>query len=186
MTIFHRAAFSALILFSLCAVSARAAIYHGFPHLHLMVAVVAAGGGFKHFEARQLVTALAGSDADAENASLVKRFGTERVDSFYRVFTYAVNDATKKAHNMLIPIPKSGQPDPADGPAVAAALYGAGTPPGKRFDVGYMLEAIMSHQIHHNIMGDMDRTFTPAANADFHVILTAVMHDLSRLPASKT
>jgi len=158
--------------------AANATVYHGFPHLHLTMAVVDAGGGATHFDAHRLVRSLAGAEAPAENAKLIKQYGATRVDSFYAVYTFAVKDAVKKAHNMLIPLPKS-HPNPASGPALARALYDAGVTPSKRFDVGYMLEVLMSHQIHHNIMGDMDRKFTPPVNADFHVILTTVMHDLN-------
>lgn len=158
--------------------TAQATVYRGFPHLHLTVAVVDAGGGAKHFDSHRLVKVLAGADASAENAKLIKQYGASRVDSFYSVFTFAVDDAVKHAHNMLIPLPKSPHPDPSDGRALATALYGAGITPAGRYDVGYMLEELMSHQIHHDIMGDMDKKFTPPVNADFHVILTTAMHDL--------
>ena len=184
-------AFAAIFLLSLSR-TAQATVYRGFPHLHLTVAgvpaaghpdalsVVDAGGGPKHFDAHRLVAVLAGADASAENAKLIKQYGASRVDSFYDVFTFAVDRAVKRAHNMLIPLPKSPQPDPKDGRALAAALYGAGITPSGRYDVGYMLEELMSHQIHHDIMGDMDKKFTPPVNADFHVILTTAMLDLKR------
>ena len=161
-------------------VTAGAAVYHGFPHLHLTMAVVDAGGGSKHFDSHRLVHRLAGTGAAAENAKIVRQYGNARVAAFYGVFTFAVDDALKKAHNMLIPLPKTAQPNPADGTALASALYHAGMTNAGRYDVGYMLEVLMSHQIHHDIMGDMDRTFTPPVNADFHVILTTVMHDVGR------
>ncbi len=160
--------------------AAGATIYRGFPHLHLTTAVVIAGGGAKQFDAHRLVGVLAGPAGAAENAKLIKQYGASRVDSFYTVFTFAVDDALKTAHKMLIPLPKTGRPDPSDGRALATALYAAGLTPSGRYDVGYMLEVLLSHQIHHNIMGDMDRKFTPAVNADFHVILTTAMHDLKR------
>ncbi len=158
--------------------AAKSSVYRGFPHLHFTVAVVDAGGGATHFDAHRLLATLAGADASAENAKLIKQFGAARMAAFYSVFTFAVDDAVKHAHNMLIPLPKSPHPDPKDGRALATALYGAGMTPAGRYDVGYMLEELMSHQIHHNIMGDMDKKFTPSVNADFHVILTAAMHDL--------
>ncbi len=177
MELFKRAALAAVLVLGLPH-SAKATVYHGFPHLHLTMAVVDAGGGAKHFDAHRLVATLAGAKAPAENAKLIKQYGASRVDSFYNVFTFAVGDSIKKAHNMLIPLPKSAQPDPADGRALATALYGAGVTPSGRYDVGYMLEVLMSHQIHHNIMADMDKKFTPQVNADFHLILTTAMHDL--------
>jgi hypothetical protein len=177
MNLRNRLILAALVL-GLTPATAAAAVYHGFPHLHLTMAVVEAGGGAKHFDSHQLVHRLAGNGA--ENAKIVRQYGTARVASFYGVFTFAVNDALKTAHNMLIPLPKTAQPDPADGSALSSALYHAGMTKDGRYDVGYMLEMLMSHQIHHDIMVDMDRKFSPPINADFHVILTTVMHDVGR------
>ena len=178
MTLTKRAALAAAIAFFAAGTVARAEIYHGFPHLHLTVAVVDAGGGASNFDSRRLVSVLAGARAPAERAKLVAEYGPSRVDAFYDVFTFAVDDAVKRAHNMLIPLPKSPHPDPSNSQAMATALYDAGVTPSGKWDVGYMLEVLMSHQIHHDIMGDMDRKFTPPVNADFHVILTTVMHDM--------
>jgi hypothetical protein len=179
MNVFHRLVIALTILIGSAGV-AGATIYHGFPHLHLTMAVVDAGGGAANFDSRHLIRTLDASAAPSENARLVKRFGAARVASFYSVFTFAVDDAVKTAHNMLIPLPKSAQPDPKDGPALAKALYQAGVTPSGRYDVGYMLEMLMSHQIHHDIMGDMDKKFSPPVNADFHVILTSAMNDYQR------
>jgi hypothetical protein len=176
MTIIHRV-FVVTVLALGIPSAATATVYHGFPHLHLTMAVVNAGGGARNFKSERLVEKIAGSN---ENAKLIRRFGTARVNTFYDVFTFAVNDAVKTAHNMVIPLPKKADPDPSDRVALANALYNAGVTPNHKFDVGYMLEVLMSHQIHHNIMGDMDRKFTPALNADFHLILTNVMQDAKR------
>jgi hypothetical protein len=169
---------------ALCLLAARAeanaSIYHGFPHLHLTMAAVDAGGGARSFNSRRLMDRLAGPRAAAENAKLVRQYGPARVDAYYAVYTYAMTDAIKKAHNMLIPLPGSAHPTPNDAPALAIALYNAGITPAGRWDVGYMLEVLMSHQIHHNIMGDMDRQFTGQVNGEFHMILTTAMHDLKR------
>jgi hypothetical protein len=179
MKFVSRALLAALCL-TLSSAVAGAAVYRGFPHLHLTMAVVDAGGGSGDFDARRLVDRLAGPGAAAENAKIVRQYGRVRIASFYAVFTFAVDDALKKAHNMMIPLPRSAQPNPADGPALSSALYHAGMTQAGRYDVGYMLEMLMSHQIHHDIMGDMDRKFSPPVNADFHIILTSVMHDVGR------
>lgn len=160
--------------------TAPGAAYRGFPHLHLTMAVVDAGGGGKDFDSHRLVQRLAGPQAAAENAKLVAQYGGARVDAFYNVFTFAIDDAVKRAHNSLIPLPKSPHPDPNDGRALATALYDAGVTRSGRFDVGHMLEVLASHQIQHNIMGDMDEKYTQPVNADFHKILTSLMQDLRR------
>jgi hypothetical protein len=179
MTFFNRL-IPAVILAMAIPTASEAVVYHGFPHLHLTMAVVDAGGGAAGFDSHRLVKRLAGSQAAAENAKLTRQYGAVRVASFYGVFTFAVDDALKKAHNMLIPLPKKPDPDPTSGSALASALYHAGMTKAGRYDVGYMLEVLMSHQIHHDIMGDMDKRFTPAVNADFHVILTTAMQDVGR------
>ena len=185
MTLHHcvRSLLATLLLFGTPA-AASATVYHGLPHLHLTAAVFDAGGGRDHFSAHRLVRTLAGAGYTAENAKLNRQYGVARVNDFYRVFTFAIDDASKRANSFLIPLPKGAKPDPHDGRALSLALYGAGLTPARRFDVGYMLEVLMSHQIHHNIMGDMDKTFTPPVNGDFHVTLTTLMHDLHREYAS--
>ncbi len=80
----------------------------------------------------------------------------------------------------LIPLPKTAAPDPDSSSALASALYHAGVTNTQRYDVGYMLEVLMWRQIHHDIMGDTDKRFTPAVNADFHMILTTAMQDIGR------
>ncbi len=179
MRFFNRLALAGMLAVAMPAAS-WATVYHGFPHLHLTMAVVDAGGGAGRFDSHRLMQRLAGSQAASENDKLIRQYGAARVASFYDVFTFAVDDALKKAHNMLIPLPRTAQPDPAASSALASALYHAGMTPNGRYDVGYMLEVLMSHQIHHDIMGDMDKHFTPAVNADFHVILTTAMHDVGR------
>jgi hypothetical protein len=179
MTFFKRLVMAVSLLAAMPAV-AGATVYHGFPHLHLTVAVVDAGGGARHFDSRRLVERMFGSKASAENAKLTRQFGATRVASFYTVFTFAVDDALKTARHMLIPLPKSAHPDPASGAQLANAMYHAGVTTSQRYDVGYMLEVLVSHQIHHDIMGDMDKRFSPPVNGDFHLILTTAMQDVAR------
>ncbi len=52
-----------------------------------------------------------------------------------------------------------------------------------RFDVGYMIEHLLSRPIHKQLMdvANSDPTIGPAVNADFHIILTAEMNDLKTL-----
>jgi hypothetical protein len=51
-----------------------------------------------------------------------------------------------------------------------------------RFDVGYMIEHLVSRQIHVSIMQQLnaDPDVGPTRNADFHVIFTTVIQDLQR------
>jgi hypothetical protein len=67
-----------------------------------------------------------------------------------------------------------------DGGHLSAALFHAGTMSDGRFDVGYMLEHLVSRDIHVAIMHqlDVDPNVGYRRNADFHVMLTALMMDL--------
>lgn len=153
--------------------------YRGAPDLALAVSLVVAGGGPAHFDAGKLVGVLAGPNTGAEVAKLTKQYGADNVKAFLSTFTYAINDTLKfiTAHKIALPSPS---PDPADGKALSAALYKAGIMPDGKFDIGYMLEHVISHEGHVAIMKDMneDPSIGPKTNAMFHVILTQAMKDL--------
>jgi hypothetical protein len=63
---------------------------------------------------------------------------------------------------------------------MSAALLHAGTMPNGRFDVGYMLEHLMSHNLHVVLMKDINDNprFGPRVNANLHIILTTALLDL--------
>jgi hypothetical protein len=153
--------------------------YRGQPDLALAVSLVTAGGGPEHFDSAKLIGVLAGPNTDAEVAKLTKQYGADNVKAFLSTFTYAINDTLKfiTAHKIALPSPS---PDPTDGKALSAALYKAGIMPDGRFDIGYMLEHVISHDGHVAIMKDMneDPSIGPKTNAMFHVILTTAMKDL--------
>jgi hypothetical protein len=133
---------AALLLAGIPAV-APAANYRGIPHLHLTAAVLNAGGGRSAFSSHHLVPTLAGLKYAAENAKLNRQYGIERVNDFYRVFTFAIDDSSEKAGNFLIPLPKTAKTDPSDARALAQALYRAGLTPSGRCNVGFMLEVLI-------------------------------------------
>jgi hypothetical protein len=66
---------------------------------------------------------------------------------------------------------------------LSASLRRGGVMPDGRFDVGYMLEHLLSRPMHVRLMRRVNSDpFTgPGVNADFHVILTAAMNDLKTL-----
>jgi hypothetical protein len=153
--------------------------YTGAPDLSLTAAVVAAGGGAKHFSAVALLSRLTGSQDAAEVARLTRRFGNAGVTAFVATFDRAIQDALKTATAAGVSLPKP----PAylkDGGHLSAALLHAGTMGDGRFDVGYMLEHLVSRNIHVAIMHqlDADPSVGYQRNAEFHEMLTAVMMDL--------
>ncbi len=52
------------------------------------------------------------------------------------------------------------------------------TQDGRQWDVGYLLEHLITHPIHHIIMNDIDAKFRKDNDAVFHMALNPLMHDL--------
>jgi hypothetical protein len=153
--------------------------YLGRPDLPLTAAVVAAGGGPKHFNSLALLSVLTGPEDAVEVSRLTRRFGKVRVAAFAATFDRAVDDALVTATKAGVSLPKPPA-YLADGGHLAAALILAGTMGNGRFDVGYMLEHLVSRKIHVAIMHqlDADPNVGHQRNADFHSMLTALMMDL--------
>jgi hypothetical protein len=157
---------------------ADAIVYHGAPDLPLTSALVAAGGGPSHFSSFKLFKLVAGRATDAEAKKLTDQFGAADVKTTFAIFDFAVNDtiAVATARHIALPAP---EPNPKNGKALAIALYRAGVTQDGRWDVGYMLEHLITHPIHHVIMNDIDAKFGKDNNAVFHIALDQMMHDLA-------
>ncbi|MEO7038536.1 MAG: hypothetical protein ABI186_00725 [Candidatus Elarobacter sp.] len=154
--------------------------YHGTPDLALTAALVEAGGGAAHFDAGRLLGVLAADNRDAEVRHLQHVYGPRHVAQFVRTFTFAIDDALRAAKRAGVALPAAAPGRSADGEQLAASLWRAGTLPNGRFDIGYMLEHLISRPIHVQIMRDInaDPHYGPVVNADFHRILTTAMDDL--------
>jgi hypothetical protein len=151
--------------------------YYGPPNLALTAQMLNAGGGVPKFSSHTLFLYLAGPHADDEARSLVKRFGASNVGQFFTTFDEFVQLAAVQIQEQHIALPT---PAPISGQILAQQLYQAGIMPDGRFDVGYMLEHLLSRPIHVTLMNDVnaDPAFGSAKNATFHIILTAAMQDL--------
>ncbi len=157
--------------------------YTGKPDLALTSAMIAAGGGAATFQATTLLGMLAGPHTPAELKSLTRRFGKARVGRFASTFDTFVSRAVTIVTEKKIDLPA---PSPAlthSGSMLSASLRQAGVMPDGRFDVGYMLEHLLSRPMHVALMDQVnaDPKYGPKVNADFHVVLTAVMDDLKKL-----
>ncbi|MDQ2866682.1 MAG: hypothetical protein M3R51_10705 [Candidatus Eremiobacteraeota bacterium] len=154
--------------------------YYGAPDLPVTVALIAAGGGPRHFDSKKLFAFLAGANAAAESASLQKRYGEERTDQFFTTFDTFVNRAVAQTQAQHMNLPAASAGLDTDGAALSRALYADGVMPDGRFDIGYMLERLLSRDLHKTLMDavNSDAAFGPSKNADFHVILTQAMQDL--------
>jgi hypothetical protein len=155
----------------------EAAVYSGAPDLPLTLSVILAGGGPGDFKSTTLVGALAGANAKAEVAKLTKLFGQENVKSFLTVFEFVVADSLKIVTAKNLPLPDEPKPDPTDGKALATALYGGGVTNG-RYNAEIMLDRLVSHPIHVQVMDDIDAKYGRSADANYHVVLTQAMLDL--------
>lgn len=152
--------------------------YLGPPNLPLTLSMVIAGGGPSAFDSTKLVSVLAGDKTQAEVGSLQQKFGADGVKSFLNVFTFVVNDSLKYVTAAKVQLPSQPSPDPKDGKALAAALYKMGVTPSGRFDVEYMLDGLVTHDIHVKVMDDIDAKYGNVADANYHAVLTQAMLDL--------
>ncbi|MFY9665600.1 MAG: hypothetical protein WAL67_02960 [Candidatus Cybelea sp.] len=157
--------------------------YLGAPDLPLTAAVVEAGGGAQHFDSLKLLGVLAGPNTNAEVQSLTQRYGQERVTAFVVTFNHAIADALAAATQAGVKLPDPPPGLAQDGKQLSGKLVEAGTMTNGKFDVGYMLEHLISRPIHVTIMQQLnaDPDVGPQRNADFHVILTSVIQDLRTL-----
>jgi hypothetical protein len=185
---FSRGLTASLAVLVACALPAAAAapdkarfsdagVYSGAPDLPLTLSTIVAGGGPAHYKTTTLVGTLAGAKTKAEVAKLSKQFGAQKVQSFLTVFDFVVADSLKIVTAKKIALPKQPAPDPKNGKALAAALYGAGVEDG-RYNVEIMLDKLVSHPIHVQVMDDIDAKYGQSADANYHIVLTQAMLDL--------
>ncbi|HUZ49779.1 MAG TPA: hypothetical protein VMW12_08580 [Candidatus Dormibacteraeota bacterium] len=153
-------------------------VYTGAPALPVTLSMVIAGGGPAHFSTLTLVHTLAGAKTGAEVASLTKKFGSAKVGNFVKVFDFVVADTLKIVTEKHIALPAKPSPNPKNGKALAAALWGAGQT-GDGFNVEVMLDRAVSHPIHDQVMKDIDAKYGIAADADYHAVLNQAMNDLA-------
>lgn len=152
--------------------------YLGPPNLPVTLSMVVAGGGPAAFDSAKLVGVLAGEKTQAEVANLQQKFGADGVKSFLNVFTFVVNQSLRYVSAAKVQLPSQPNPDPKDGKALAAALYKLGVTPVGHFDVEYMLDGLVTHDIHVKVMDDIDARYGAVADANYHAVLTQAILDL--------
>jgi hypothetical protein len=155
-------------------------VYSGAPDLPLTLSMIVAGGGPSNFHTTTLVGVLAGKNADAEVAKLTKQYGEENVKAYLTTFDFVVNDAVKRATEAGVKFPATPSPDPKDGKALTIALYKAGLDPATGFNVEYMLDHLVSHPIHDQVMDDIDAKYGKTADGVYHSVTLVVFQDLKK------
>jgi hypothetical protein len=155
--------------------------YTGAPDLPLTLSMVEAGGGPSNFKTTTLVGVLAGPNAKAEVAKLTAQYGADGVKGYLAVFDFVVADSLKLATAAGVKLPAAPDPSPKDGKALASALYKAGVDPKSgAYNVEYMLDHLVSHPIHVQVMKDIDAKFGVKNDAVYHSVTLVVFQDLKK------
>ncbi|GAC1411571.1 MAG: hypothetical protein NVSMB64_21430 [Candidatus Velthaea sp.] len=152
--------------------------YTGSPNLPLTLSLIAAGGGPSKFNTVTLVKTLTGPAFEGEVKSLTEKYGADNVKSFLSTFDFVINDALKIVTDAKVALPSKPAVDPTDGKALSAALYTAGVAKDGNFDVEFLLDNLVSHDIHVKVMNDIDAKISRDADKNYHVMLTQAFKDL--------
>ena len=153
-------------------------VYKNNPKLTNTLSMIVAGGGPAKFSTVTLVGVLAGDKAKAEVASLTAKYGAANVAQFIKTFDFVVADSLKIVTAAKVKLPAKPDPDPTDGKALAAALYTDGVDAKAGFNVEYMLDHLVTHPVHVQVMKDIDAKYGAKADLTYHIALFQVMKDL--------
>jgi hypothetical protein len=159
-------------------------VYDGKPDLKIAAALVKAGGGAGHFSFKQALVSMLGEKiAKAELAKLTKQYGAEQINEWINGMDFTVADSLKRAADADIKLPTA----PADlkGEKLARALISAGTAPKGMYWAGWMFDHILSHDIHNQVMIDIDSKYDHAFNKRIHGILNQAMYDIAHTLGEK-
>lgn len=157
-------------------------VYTNNPKLTNTLALVLAGGYDGKGKPFSTVTAfgvLAGPVAKAEAAKLTKQFTAAGFAQYVKTFDFVIADSLKIVTAAKVPLPKAPAPNPKDGKALSAALYtdGVDAKTGD-FNVEYMLDHLVTHPVHVQVMKDIDAKYGAKADADYHVVTLQIFKDL--------
>ncbi len=153
-------------------------IYSGDPALAATAALIDAGGGANHFSFQTALVSMLGEETvNAEVAKLTKQYSADDVKGFIDGMDFAVNDAIKLVTAAGITLPA-----PADlhGADLAKALVQAGTAPDGTFWSGYLFDQALSHDIHNQVMADIDASVGRDADQLTHKLLNQAMFDVAQ------
>ena len=157
--------------------------YTGAPALDATASLIEAGGGADSYSTATALTSMVGADlVQAEVGKLTAQYSKDRVDSWLKVFDFAVNDSIKIATKAGVSLPMGT----LKGKELASALVMAGLGKNHVFYVEYMLDKAVTHGIHTQVMDDIDKEFSPTADADYHRITNQAMYDLAQALGAKS
>ena len=158
---------------------AAAVPYNGAPDLKLTVDLVTAGSGPNGFDSHLLFKNMYGTSMPAEAANLTKRYGAAAVGDFFTLMDFSVADVLKMVKRDNVALPAADTPlSPV---RLDRSILLIGHSPNGRYDVGYMLERMISHDYHHELMMDLNSHFSQQRVATFHSVLGSVIEDTSQI-----
>lgn len=158
--------------------SGACCVYTGAPQLTVTLSMIEAGGGPANFNTVALLKVLTGKLFDPEVGKLTKQYGKENVAQFLKTFDFVVADSLRIVTVKKVALPAQPSPDPTNGPALAGALWAAGQT-GQGYVIEVMLDRLVSHPIHMQVMTDIDAKYGLPADAFYHTILATAMKDLA-------
>lgn len=153
-------------------------VYTNNPKLTNTLALVIAGGGPAKFSTVTLFGVLADGKAAAEKAKLIKEFGAPAFGQYVKTFDFVIDDSLKIVTAAKVKLPAKPSPTPKDGKALSAALYAAGVDPKVGFNVEYMLDHLVTHPVHVQVMKDIDKKYGVAADTAYHAVTLVIFKDL--------
>lgn len=154
-------------------------VYDGAPALQVTAALVAAGGGAEHFSFQKaLVSMLGEKTVNAEVGKLTKQYGADKVQDWIAAMDFYVPDALKIATAQGIKLPDP----PADlkGHKLAETLVHAGTAPDGVWWAGWLFDHALSHQIHMQVMADLEAKRDRAYDENAHRITNQALYDVAQ------
>lgn len=156
--------------------------YQGQPALAVTAALVQAGGGPANFSTARALTSMVGAKlVQAEVAKLTKQYGKARVASFLQVGDFAVKDALRIATKAGVKLPQGN----LRGKQLASTLVTAGLNREGAFDIEVLLDKAVTHDIHEQVMDNIDRKFGGNADANYHKIANQAFYDLAQALGAK-
>lgn len=159
-------------------------VYAGAPALNVTAALVKAGGGAEHFTLQEALVSMLGKDTvNAEVDKLTKQYGKQAVTDWLNGFNYAVTDGLTLATKAGVKLPIAS----ADltGAKLAGTLADAGTAPDGTFWSGLVFDKALSHDIHNQVMVDIETKFSPAYDKNLHTVTNQAMYDVAQALGKK-
>ena len=147
-------------------------------NLALAVSMNIAGGGPDKFSTNKLMSALFGHDKVHELSMLRKKFGLTRMSTFFHVSDYAVPDAMNLVQKNNMTLPDDPVPPPEKTKALAAALYRASLDSSGKAQGDTLIINLVSRPVRDQLVGDIDKKFSPGERKDYFAVLTQVTNDL--------